>query len=454
MTPLGCARPRRAARAVARALAAGTLAGAVGARAAPPPDRPNVVFILIDTLRADHLSCYGYPRPTSPHIDAIAADGVLFRAAYTVCPWTNPTIATLFTGRYPQAVFAPAAHREAIRQRLPAELDTLAEILGRHGYHTSALVDHPGLSAKLGYAQGFARYRMLYARDGYHRWQGTAPAAVREQIVAELDALPRPFFLYLHLVYPHRPHTPPAPYAGQFGPGFQELNRRERDGVINMYDAEIRQTDDLIGAVFDHLAARALVAHTHLVLTSDHGEGFWEHGLAEHGNSLYDELLHVPLIVRPAGGRGAAPAQVDAPVSLVDVFPSLLALAGAPVPPATPGQSWAGWLSGDPPAVAERTLFSENLHTGNVDAAASMTGRFKLVDYPGPWLARELFFDREHDPTERRSIADELPARHRLKARLAAHRAAAVQARAAIPVHRVELDAGTRERLRALGYDD
>ncbi|MGB5295110.1 MAG: sulfatase-like hydrolase/transferase, partial [Thermoanaerobaculia bacterium] len=161
--------------------------------------RDNVVLVMVDTLRADHLGCYGYERETSPNLDKLASSGVLFESFYSVAPWTNPAIASLFTGRYPRAVFPPLPHKKAIGIPLPSQLPTLAERLQEAGYRTVALVDHPGINPELQFDQGFERWSGLFREGDFDTWAVTDSDFVLEQVEAALDELGgEKFFLYLH----------------------------------------------------------------------------------------------------------------------------------------------------------------------------------------------------------------------------------------------------------------
>lgn len=359
--------------------------------------RPNICAVLVDTLRPDHLSIYGYQRATCPRLAGIAARGVVFDHVIAPSPWTNPTIAGLFSGQYPQAILPPARHSEAIKQRLPDEVTTIAEALRAAGFQTAAFVDHPGISPDVNYDQGFDDYSFL--RNGWHEWAGSRGSDVLAEVSRQLDALaPGPFFYYVHLIYPHAPYTPPAPFVGQFGRGFESVRKAERDGLINRYDEEIRYTDHLLGAIFDQLQRRDLSTSTYFIVLSDHGEGFWEHGLWEHGNSLYDELLRVPLVVHPPAGIQGGPRRIDEPFSLIDLYPTILELAGGQVPERIDGVSFASMLTGGETtttapgarATLHRPLFSESPHSRMPHALACQARGFKLI-----YSAREPTSDRE-----------------------------------------------------------
>lgn len=343
----------------------------------------NILFILIDTLRPDHLGCYGYERETSPNIDKIAAEGIVFTDFHTVCPWTNPTIASLFTGRYPQSVFPPAKHPQAIKQRLPKELDTLAEILRGEGYRTFALVDHPSISKQLNYDRGFEEYTELFFKRGWHQWLGTQSSNILKDFSELLDKCQdNHFFIYLHLIYPHQPYSPPPPFNEFFGEGFKKLCPEEREGVINLYDGEIKYTDELLGDVFLDLKARNLLDQTYIMMTSDHGEGFWEHGLWEHGNSLFNELLKVPLIIYPPGGRSAASAQIDNLTSYISLFPTIMDFADIKNFPEVEGQSLAKYFHGKKSRESNKIIFSESPHSFFINAISCQTDQYKFIYRP------------------------------------------------------------------------
>lgn len=417
-------------------------------------DRPNVILILVDTLRADHLGTYGYHRETSPRIDQSAeSDGLVFERALGVAPWTNPTIASLFTGAYPQSVFEAAGHQEAIRQVLPQGTTTLAERLQANGYRTIGMVDHPGITESLGYARGFDTFVRFFKELETPSWQDTpADFVLRrlEEVLAEDSQ--KPVFLYLHLVYPHRPYAAPEPYRTLFGPRHKTFEEAERDRMINSYDAEIRYTDDLIGDVEDQLRGSGFLRRTWRILISDHGEEFWEHGQAEHGGSFHDELIHVPMIFWPPDGSAIAPRRIGQTVSLIDIHPTILELGGVEPDPDLAGISLVSLFEGSPPATP-RTLFSESPHKGQLRRASVVDGNYKLIDEIDSTLVYDLASDPEEktpatiDPKIERKLLQELR-QHRRRNRDRLKRLEAGDSQA------IEPDAETVERLRALGYVD
>jgi arylsulfatase A-like enzyme len=449
------------------ALLTAVLTGEVAAVEKRMWNRPNIVYLLIDTLRADHLGCYGYERETSPRMDRLAAEGIVFKRFYSVCPWTDPAIVTLFSGLYPQAVIPPAPHREAIQQKLPMEVDTLAEILHGAGYRTAAIVDHPGINSRRQFDQGFDTYVSLSKKLGWHKWVGSDPVAVFEEFSAVLDEVDgERFFLYVHLVYPHQPYTPQPPYKGMFGPGFKRMVWEEKQGVINCYDAEIRMTDDLVGRMADLMEDKDLLNRTCLVMTSDHGEGFWEHGLHEHGNSLFNELLEVPLVICPPRGLGIEARTVDDLLSNIDLFPTVLEMAGVEIPSTVHGVSLMPYMEGQGRPAAGRRVFSENPHSYIVHGLSSQTEKHKLIyaaRHPigDPAVLRKsvnsggltLFFDLQADPLERRNLgarrsADQVD----LGNALSDHKSRNEDLRKGVALETGAVDDMTMEQLKSLGY--
>jgi arylsulfatase A-like enzyme len=436
-------------------MAAAVLGGLIPACGEPSHERPNVVFVLVDTLRADHLGTYGYERPTSPNIDAIAKQGYVFEQVRSVCNWTNPTIASLFTGLYPQSIFRPAQHKDAVQLVLPDSITTMAEALKARGYRTAALVDHPGINQRRGYAQGFEDYTQLSLKGANRApWATTAASHIASAVSDTIAGFgDDPFFLYLHLIYPHAPYDAPRPFSHMFGAPHQAIDQSQRAEIINSYDGEIRYTDKLLGKVFADLEARGLDEDTYFVITSDHGEGFWEHGSFEHGTRLFDEVLHVPLILIPPGGLDDM-QRVPDPVSNIDLFPTILELAGAPLSGAEHGRSLTRFFTDSPLQVpVSQEHFMESPHSLDIEAMAVSDGRFKLVRSPGLPESQQMLFDLEADPGERRNLMSQLPEQaDRLKRALREHVRDVESRREAIGVEERAADPDVIEALQALGY--
>jgi len=320
-----------------------------------------VLLISIDTLRADHLHCYGYVRQTSPNLDELAAEGVLFENHISSTSWTLPAHATLFTG------LADTVHGcTDTDRRLPESVTTLAERFAAAGYQTAGFFSGPYLHPAFGLAQGFACYEDCTScaavtsapveswamdPDLMRRSQAdvTSPR-VYQAVKHWLDQRDgRPFFLFVHLFDPHYDFIPPAPYDRKFDPDYSGpitgkgfffdpainagMPRRDLEHLLALYDGEIAWTDEHVARIIADLRQAALLDQTVVAVTSDHGTEFFEHNDKGHRKTLFEEVIRVPLIVRyprvlPAGRRIAAQTRA------IDVAPTLLALAGLPAPPA------------------------------------------------------------------------------------------------------------------------
>ena len=375
--------------------------------------RPSILLIVVDTLRADHLGIYGYERATSPNIDALARDGVVFELAQATSSWTLPSMASLLTGWLPsrhgcgveRASDGTIVRRDGRRafNSLANEVPTLAERLARHGYSTAAFVSNNFLRPTFGLERGFDHYDALYPRN--------APPVVEALTTwfDERSADPRPFFVLAHFMDPHLPYAAGGEFRGRFTEGIASeiqlpikrlgpLRRMAAEGVSDVdrafvtaaYDEEIAFVDAEIGRLLQHLEASGALENTLVLLTSDHGEELFEHGGFEHGHSMYQELLHVPLII---SGAGLKPARIRTPVSLVDVAATLVEATGAAAWEMT-GRSLLSCLetAAEP---AERALYSEgNLYGVDRQALLAWPKKLNAVSDAG-WL-----FDLERDPHE------------------------------------------------------
>jgi arylsulfatase A-like enzyme len=306
--------------------------------------RPDIVLIVVDTLRADHVSLYGHERATTPHIDALAAEGSWFPRAYAHSSWTLPSMASLLTGLLPhqhRAVRDPDHKRRF--GRLEPEVETVAEQLAAAGYAPGAVVNNTFFAPMFGLDQGFgSSWNQVGSSNHTHR---SAPATV-DAALAWLRDQQAPVFLLLHFMEPHLLYDPPAAVRGVFtGPGVAPVpvpwGLREtqivafEDGrapppehieyIEKLYDEEIHYVDRAIGQLLDALRARSRWPQTVVIVTADHGEEFFERGGFEHGHSLYGELTRVPLVV---AGPGMARGEVDDVVQHVDVAEGILALGG------------------------------------------------------------------------------------------------------------------------------
>ena len=322
---------------------------AAGCRSSEPAAAPGpIVLVVVDTLRADHLSCYGYGRPTSPAMCALAADGVLFERAYTTRTATAPAIASMLTGLYP--------HRHGVKQLyyvLPPAMTTLAERLHARGWATGGFVssfimvrDFSGFDGGFDVYDDDVRTREML-RENYER----AAADTVERAITWLRAHGPHAFLFLHLIEPHGPYTPPSPYLERFAlpatgplpaevPPYQRVpGLRTVSEYVGRYDGEIATADAALGRLFGELRALGWYAPATIVLVADHGESLGEEdNWFCHSASVNDAEAHVPLIVKfPAGADARLGSRVSTPVSVTDVFPTVLHAAGidAGTPPPT-----------------------------------------------------------------------------------------------------------------------
>jgi choline-sulfatase len=386
----------------------------------------SIILISIDTLRADHLPAYGYTAGSTPTLDALARDGIVFEDLYSHCPLTLPSHASLLTG------LLPFRHgvRDNIGYSLAAGRSTVATRLKAAGYRTGAAVSVFVLRHQTGIAQGFDFF------DDVIQVAGTGESLSDSQRDGQstVDALAAwidregnaPVFAFLHLYEPHTPYAPPA-----------------RHRMANPYDGEVAYADELVGRFLGRLNARGLLAKSIVAVVSDHGEGLNDHGEAEHGIFLYREALHVPWLLKLPQGAGVAGHRIAGTVGVVDVPATLLDLVGAPVD-GLDGRSLAPVLSAT--RAADRTVYSETLyprlHFGWSDLASATDGRYRFIRAPRPEL-----FDLSTDPHERRNVVDQQrPAASAMRAWL--DRAAA-DAPAAGPT---PATSEARERLKSLGY--
>ncbi len=405
--PWRSARARIAGRQLASALAIAVGALACGRVSAPPP----VVWVVVDTLRADHLEWYGYERETAPELATLVADGVLFEQARTPQPETTPAIASMFTGLYPAGHGVQALYRLLHDRNL-----TAAEILTDAGYDTAAFVSSFVMIRDFsGLGQGFALYddfvteRELY-RNNYERRAGETLARAADWLIRRRGE--RPFFLFIHLIDPHGPYAPPDSFATRFRsesvievqgeipasqqiPGVRDLNRYR-----DLYDGEIAYAHERLGSFIEVLRRSGLYEDTLFVYSADHGESMGERGLYfTHGDDVYDENLRVPLIIKPPRNRAmAAGRRVAESVSLVDLLPTVLELVALPVPAGLDGRSLVPWIEGRgdtrPPVFAATGAPA-------IAQACRVAGGAKVMLHGDAARASCSAFDLASDPAER-----------------------------------------------------
>ncbi|MEO8215649.1 MAG: sulfatase-like hydrolase/transferase [Acidobacteriota bacterium] len=364
----------------AAALLSMLLTGTACRKPAAETSAPPIIIISVDTLRSDHLPAYGYRKVQTPAIDALAHDSIVFERAYSHCPLTLPSHATIFTGLLP----SETGVRDNLGYRLPAQVSTLASILKEHGYTAGAAVSAYVLRAETGISRGFDFYddhipeRADQSIGGIQR-RGEESASLVEKWIDEHRA--QPFLAFLHLYEPHSPYEAPEPYRSRFNP----------------YDAEIAHADAIVGHFLDDLKQKNLYDEAMIVFLSDHGEGLGDHGEDEHGIFLYREAIQVPLMVKlPHSGRHGE--RVSRPVGLVDIVPAVLDELGLKIPEGLAGRSLLSSSTGP------RSIYSESyyarFHFGWSDLHSLTDGSKHYIEAPRPEL-----YDLVADPGEHSNLS-------------------------------------------------
>ena len=397
-----------------------------------PRSRPHVLLITLDTTRADRLGCYGYGRARTPVLDSLAVEGVLCERSYTVAPLTLPAHASLFTGLYP----AENGVRTNGRGRLEEGLPTLAEVLRRQGYDTGAFVASFVLDGKFGLGRGFKTYDDDFAGDEpasdvLHR-QRHGEAVVDAALRWLGEARSRPFFCWVHLYDPHFPYLA---HEELFGKEFAD----------RPYDAEIAYVDRQVGRLVEFLKARGLESQTVVVVVGDHGEGLGEHVERQHGSTLYNTALQVPLLVRHPG-RLAAGGRLAANVSLVDLSPTVLDLAGVADPRKITGRSFKAGLQGgmSPTGACYGATDEPFLNNGWSPLRSLIEGNWKYIK-----TTRVELYNLVDDPRELENLAETEPEKTQ---EMAAHLEAFESRLTAREEARVALSAKEKQALAGLGY--
>ncbi len=464
----------------------------------PEARGPNVLFILVDTLRADALGAYGYQRPTSPHIDALAERGFLFREAIAESSWTIPTVASIFTGTYPDV--HRVTNYEAV---LSGDFLTLAEAFHAAGYRTGARISNIFVNGEHGYLQGFDDgyivmdlYRLLFlekllaqARITRH-YDFSTGDEITDAGIQWLDRNGgKPFYLYLHYYDPHFPYYPPPDYAMRYvepemarrypyhsfaGDALWNIVSEYKIGTARspeaiaynraVYDAEINFVDDQIGRLLAHLKDAGLADNTIVVFTADHGEQFYEHGQRLHSKTLYNEEVGVPLIV---SAPGVAAGESGRRVRALDIYSTLMELADVPGRFPEPalarkmesqvmGASLVPLMRGEDLTAPGADRIFCSLDIDGVKKEAFFEGDWKYIRNiaPGDDIPRppEELYQLAVDPAEREDLAVAHAAERQ---RMAVENTASRKSMAARAVSEVEsrpLSKGDEEKLRALGY--
>jgi len=375
--------------------------------------RPNFILVVIDALRADNLACYGYDRATSPVIDTIAEDGILFETAITAAPWTKASFSSFLTSTYP---FQHGVNDWTAV--MPESIVTLPELLVQQDYSTVCLMNMIGLGERFEVLKGFQSVSQA-AKAGRDARETTDDA------IEYLRDLPEPFFMLLHYFDVHQPYAPPVKYVDlvkrDSDPDPLSGRRRRRrdeseqptrqaiDHTKLLYDGCIRYVDESLGRVFALLDERGIRDNTVIIITADHGEAFWEHGVDSHGANVYDEGLKVPLIIAwpekfPGGRRIASQAR------LVDILPTVVDITGAPDPGKREGVSLLPILEGKQPEDEGMLLpayiaYAENGLIKTPQSKCLRTLDWKVIVEPATALVE--IYDLEQDPSEAHNLFGE-----------------------------------------------
>jgi len=443
------------------ALAVAAVAGFLWTRPAKAPVRrspqsghPDIYIFLIDALRADHVGCYGYARPTTPNLDAFARDATVFLNAHTPATWTRPAVASIFTG-----LAAPRHGVTTHYDSLPAGLNTLAERLRGAGYYTEMIQTNGNASHHFGFDQGFQRYEYSPA--------GTADWAVEQFHPSEES---QPAFAYIHVIEPHAPYAPGEEARSLFDTGipgscdgslealsevgylWPNISQEDLAHLRDLYDGEVWDADRAFGNFLTKLSGAGRYEDSLIIVLADHGEAFAEHDTLGHGNTLNVEEMRIPLIVRFRGGTHAG-RRIETPVSLVDLLPTLLLQVGV-----QPEEGLSGWDLGAIPTARcpARAIYAHV--SGDDPEVRELIG---LID--GEGYKRVLDISRDHwipseaqglwntrqDPQERHQIDD---GERATQCATAASNWVSSQRAVSLERCHVTLPPEARAELQALGY--
>ena len=419
----------------------------------------NIILITLDTTRADSLGCYGYKRDTSPCLDKLANESVLYTRALATSSWTLPSHASLFTGKFtsshgarydPEGPLSLASaldpnsehYRKHRARTISSQENTLAQILQDAGYVTGAVVSGPWLKKVFGLDKGFDHY----ADDQITALNGKKASDVTSQALRWLKRIGSdPFFLFLNYFDPHYPYNPPGEFLHAFLPadGRPVENITSPEDLRALYDAEILYMDYHIGQLLINLKTLGLYDNTLIIVTSDHGELFGEHGQMGHGNTLYQEELHVPLMVKYPGSELGARRE-DRAIQLIDILPMILNRLNIPFPPGIQGNA--------PPDIAHPILaevYPLAFRQGyQGEWRALYEGSFKFL-----WNSQgnSLLVNLDDDPRETVNLIDRYGEKARaMEATIEALLASLPKPGPAGPQQKI--DEHTREALQSLGY--
>lgn len=435
----------------------------------------NVLLISLDTLRADHMGCYGYKRNTSPNIDKFAKEGVLFENLTAASSWTVPSHMSMFTSLYP-SVHGVESTKTCLGDAVP----TMAEILSKHGYTTAGFVTGPSLNHSMGFHRGFQFYddftvTLMHETNLFHDLDADKSGINQvptNHVITNLATAwmkkhaREKFFLFVHYWDCHNDYIPPAPYNNKFDPEYEgkengrgvvgrqkeiEKNVTAEDlaHLVALYDGEIAHTDHHLGKILCALDEMKIKEKTLVIIVSDHGEGFLEHGRLHHGNTLFEEAIHVPLIMRLPGVLPSG-LRVKGNASHVDMLPTLLGLLGISKPPDIHGIDLSDACRGKG-KVPARAVFSElNLRE---KMRAIRWGQYKVIQEKGMPAGPLLIVrgGKEHD-ARKMGVAQKAALKTRRQMAQALRAGPATAGRTDRLARPAKPDEKTLRLLRSLGY--
>lgn len=431
-------------------------------------DNLNVLLVVVDTLGTEHLGLFNPKLTDTPNLNRLAKNGVLFKRAYSAAPWTKPSIASIMTSLF------PSEHKvNGLNSLFRPELQTMAELFKAEGRPTAGFISHTLIDAKTGYNQGFDEYKIVKFKGNVH--DSTTSHQVTD---LALDWLKRqgypastsdkkPFFMFLHYFDPHFNYQHHAEFdqtSGYKGPltagmGLRALRRAiptmtksDIDFLVGLYHEEIAYTDKHIGRLLDNLAASGLSKNTIVILTADHGEEFMRHGKIGHTATLFDELVHVPLIFSLPGVFG--PKVVEESVTTIDILPTLFSIqSDSAVKPEWRGISLKPYLTGQGAPPKDRYFYSEvDFRSSGIKAYKVGVSHqsFKLV-YDKPTKVYELY-DRAKDPEELHDIAQQNPKMVAELTKKIEEFRSKFQPEGAAPSEEIERSPEEIQQLKSLGY--
>jgi arylsulfatase A-like enzyme len=453
------------------------------------PARPNVLMIVMDTVRPDHLSLYGYPLHTTPHLEQLARDSMVYTRAIAPSDMTLSTHASLFTGMYPSWHQAHCQPPEATYGHpLSPNTATLAEILAGHGYTTLGAAGNLYLRADFGLQRGFRVFRIprpvpVLGSEGWYLLRRSMRRELSlvtdtaqfdrlfsrsEDVNKELFSLPElnraPLFMFLNYMDAHFPYLPPAPFDRRFPGKMRRLTQTDLEAdqqvvihgrpmpaadhqhLLSQYDGGIAYIDAQVGEVVDWLKQRGAYDNTLIVVTTDHGEAFGEKNLVVHGNSAYQNLVRAALIVKYP--KSSQTGVVDAPVSLTDVEPTILTALGYPTPKGVQGLNLLA-----PAATAPRQIYTESFPCPVLHPLSCPDGCLTRAAFSWPYKyiassdgKRELY-DLAKDPNETRNLLPGEPA-----TKLQAELSSWIRTMPALKREELKLNPESLKRLKSLGY--